>query len=71
VPLLDIDSVNVAPNIRNSSPPTRQDARGRAVRHLSLDAPGEPPTLESAQNMFQSLFFDAERYDLTASAATR
>ncbi|OJV03704.1 DNA-directed RNA polymerase subunit beta, partial [Nitrobacter sp. 62-23] len=28
--------------------------------------PGEPPTLDSAQNMFQSLFFDSERYDLSA-----
>ncbi len=28
--------------------------------------PGEPPTLETAQAMFQSLFFDSERYDLSA-----
>src|SRR2546428_7682758 len=28
--------------------------------------PGEPPTLDAAQNMFQSLFFDSERYDLSA-----
>ena len=28
--------------------------------------PGEPPTLETAENMFQSLFFDPERYDLSA-----
>jgi DNA-directed RNA polymerase subunit beta len=28
--------------------------------------PGEPPTVDSAQAMFQSLFFDAERYDLSA-----
>ncbi|HEX5238765.1 MAG TPA: DNA-directed RNA polymerase subunit beta, partial [Sphingomicrobium sp.] len=28
--------------------------------------PGEPPTLDSAQTMFQSLFFDSERYDLSA-----
>src|SRR3982074_1383581 len=27
---------------------------------------GEPPTLDTAQNMFQSLFFDSERYDLSA-----
>jgi len=24
--------------------------------------PAEPPTIDSAQNMFQSLFFDSERY---------
>ena len=26
--------------------------------------PGEPPTRESAQSLFNSLFFDAKRYDL-------
>ncbi|MDP1335026.1 hypothetical protein Q6252_28540, partial [Klebsiella pneumoniae] len=28
--------------------------------------PGEPPTPEAAEAMFNSLFFDAERYDLSA-----
>ncbi len=28
--------------------------------------PGEPPTLEAATNLFNGLFFDAERYDLSA-----
>ena len=28
--------------------------------------PGEPPTLETAEAMFNSLFFDSERYDLSA-----
>ena len=28
--------------------------------------PGEPPTKEAAQNLFKSLFFTAERYDLSA-----
>jgi len=28
--------------------------------------PGEPPTIESAEAMFNSLFFDSERYDLSA-----
>ncbi len=27
--------------------------------------PGEPPTKESAENLFQNLFFNAERYDLS------
>ncbi|HRD73526.1 MAG TPA: DNA-directed RNA polymerase subunit beta [Aquimonas sp.] len=27
--------------------------------------PGEPPTKEAAQNLFQNLFFSAERYDLS------
>ena len=28
--------------------------------------PGEPPTIDTAKRMFHSLFFDAERYDLSA-----
>jgi DNA-directed RNA polymerase subunit beta len=28
--------------------------------------PGEPPTKESAENLFQNLFFSAERYDLSS-----
>ncbi|AOV17606.1 DNA-directed RNA polymerase subunit beta [Acidihalobacter aeolianus] len=28
--------------------------------------PGEPPTKEAAQNLFESLFFSADRYDLSA-----
>ena len=28
--------------------------------------PGEPPTKEAAENLFQNLFFNADRYDLSA-----
>ena len=28
--------------------------------------PGEPPTIDTAEAMFHSLFFDPERYDLSA-----
>ena len=31
--------------------------------------PGEPPTKESAENLFQNLFFSSERYDLLDSWA--
>ena len=27
--------------------------------------PGDPPTLETAQNLFNNLFFNPERYDLS------
>ncbi|MGX1323642.1 DNA-directed RNA polymerase subunit beta [Bradyrhizobium sp. USDA 377] len=67
LPLLDIDHVNVGPYIRNTLSAdknmTREDALFDIYRVMR---PGEPPTLESAQAMFQSLFFDAERYDLSA-----
>src|SRR3954467_4193020 len=67
LPLLDIDHVNVGAYIRNplsaDKNMTREDALFDIYRVMR---PGEPPTLDSAQAMFQSLFFDPERYDLSA-----
>src|SRR5438270_202949 len=67
LPLLDIDHVNVGAYIRNTlvvdKNITREDALFDIYRVMR---PGEPPTLDTAQNMFHSLFFDAERYDLSA-----
>jgi DNA-directed RNA polymerase subunit beta len=67
LPLLDIDHVNVGAYIRNTlnvdKNMTREDALFDIYRVMR---PGEPPTLDTAQNMFQSLFFDPERYDLSA-----
>jgi DNA-directed RNA polymerase subunit beta len=67
LPLLDIDHVNVGAYIRNTlvvdKNITREDALFDIYRVMR---PGEPPTLDTAQNMFHSLFFDPERYDLSA-----
>ncbi|MPZ56400.1 MAG: DNA-directed RNA polymerase subunit beta [Rhizobiales bacterium] len=67
LPLLDIDHVNVGAYIRNTLAAdknmTREDALFDIYRVMR---PGEPPTLDTAQSMFQSLFFDPERYDLSA-----
>jgi len=67
LPILDIDHVNVGAYIRNTltvdKNMTREDALFDIYRVMR---PGEPPTIDTAQAMFQSLFFDAERYDLSA-----
>src|SRR5438309_1779169 len=67
LPILDIDHVNVGPYIRNTltvdKNMTREDALFDIYRVMR---PGEPPTLDTAQSMFNSLFFDPERYDLSA-----
>ena len=67
LPLLNIDHVNVGAYIRNTltvdKNMTRQDALFDIYRVMR---PGEPPTLDTAQAMFNSLFFDSERYDLSA-----
>ena len=67
LPVLDIDHVGVGPYIRNTlaidKNATREDALIDIYRVMR---PGEPPTLETAEALFNSLFFDPERYDLSA-----
>jgi DNA-directed RNA polymerase subunit beta len=67
LPLLDIDHVNIGAYIRNTlsvdKNMTREDALFDIYRVMR---PGEPPTVDTAEAMFRSLFFDSERYDLSA-----
>jgi DNA-directed RNA polymerase subunit beta len=48
----------------------RQDSTRNELEALveiyRMMRPGEPPTKESAENLFQNLFFSADRYDLSA-----
>src|SRR5215212_9408001 len=67
VPVLDIDHVNVGPYIRNTLAVDKASSREDALFDIyRVMRPGEPPTLETAEAMFHSLFFDPERYDLSA-----
>ena len=65
--ILDIDHVNVGAYIRNTlvldKNSTYQEALFDIYRVLR---PGDPPTIETAESLFNSLFFDADRYDLSA-----
>jgi len=45
--------------------PTRSDLDGQ-VEIYKMMRPGEPPTKEAAQNLFDNLFFNLDRYDLSA-----
>ena len=67
VTILDIDHVTVGPYVRNTlvldKNATREDALIDIYRVMR---PGEPPTLETAETLFNGLFFDPERYDLSA-----
>ncbi|SFV17028.1 DNA-directed RNA polymerase subunit beta [Methylobacterium sp. 174MFSha1.1] len=67
IPVLDIDHVNIGPYIRNTLAVDKNSAREGALFDIyRVMRPGEPPTLDTAEAMFHSLFFDAERYDLSA-----
>ncbi|MXQ09909.1 DNA-directed RNA polymerase subunit beta [Microvirga makkahensis] len=67
IPVLDIDHVTVGPYIRNTLAIDKASSREDALFDIyRVMRPGEPPILETAEAMFNSLFFDAERYDLSA-----
>jgi DNA-directed RNA polymerase subunit beta len=72
LPVLDIDIVNRGPESKGpyiratlaiDKNATREDALIDIYRVMR---PGEPPTLETAETLFNGLFFDGERYDLSA-----
>jgi DNA-directed RNA polymerase subunit beta len=66
LPVLDIDHLNVGPYIRNTMLIDKADTREEALIDIyRVMRPGEPPTVESADALFNSLFFDPERYDLS------
>ncbi len=65
--VLRIDHITAGPYMLNTlladKNKTREDALMDIYRILR---PGEPPTIEGSLNLFHGLFFDAERYDLSA-----
>jgi len=67
IPVLDIDNVNVGPYMRNTMAADKNLGRDTALMDIyRVMRPGEPPTVEAASNLFDTLFFDSERYDLSA-----
>jgi DNA-directed RNA polymerase subunit beta len=67
LPILDIDHINIGPYIRNTLNVDKNSQREEALFDIyRVMRPGEPPTVETAETMFHSLFFDSERYDLSA-----
>jgi DNA-directed RNA polymerase subunit beta len=66
-PILDIDHVTVGAFIRNTLNIDKNSNHEEALMDVyRVMRPGEPPTLDAAQALFHGLFFDPERYDLSA-----
>ena len=67
VKVLFIDGLNVGAYLRDTlladKVRTTEDAIMEIYRRLR---PGDPPTLETAKQLFHNLFFNPERYDLSA-----
>jgi DNA-directed RNA polymerase subunit beta len=66
-PILDIDHVTVGAFMRNTLNVDKNSNQEEALMDIyRVMRPGEPPTLEAALTLFNGLFFDSERYDLSA-----
>ena len=66
IPTLAIDGVKVGSYIRDSLAADKNQTREDSLIDIyKVMRPGEPPTVEAAEKLFESLFFDSERYDLS------
>jgi DNA-directed RNA polymerase subunit beta len=67
IPVLDIDGINVGPYIRNTMAVDKNMSRESALMDIyRVMRPGEPPTEEASTALFDTLFADSDRYDLSA-----
>jgi len=67
LPVLDIDYVNVGPYLRSTLKLDKNENREQALFDIyRVMRPGEPPTIDTAEVLFNGLFSDSERYDLSA-----
>ncbi|MBF0156490.1 MAG: DNA-directed RNA polymerase subunit beta [Magnetococcales bacterium] len=65
--LLFIDYVNVGGYLRNTlALDKNQTTEESLIDIYRMMRPGEPPTLDAAKTLFQNLFFNEDRYDLSA-----
>lgn len=66
LPTLAVDSMH-GPWIRNTMMADKNNSREEALIDIyRVMRPGEPPTRETAEAMLHGLFFDPDRYDLSA-----
>ncbi|NIJ08128.1 DNA-directed RNA polymerase subunit beta [Sphingomonas vulcanisoli] len=67
IDLLDIDHISTGAWMRNTLKADKVEERDHALSEIyRVMRPGEPPTKETAESLFAGLFFDPERYDLSA-----
>ncbi len=66
VKVLFIDHLNVGSYLRDTLIADKLQAPEEAILEIYRRLrPGDPPTIETAQNLFNNLFFNPERYDLS------
>lgn len=66
IEVLFIDGLNVGSYLRDTIAQDKVNNREEALLELYRRMrPGDPPTLETAENLFNNLFFNPDRYDLS------
>jgi len=64
---LYVNDLDIGPYISNTLNIDPSTTRLEALVEIyRMMRPGEPPTKDAAENLFQNLFFNADRYDLSA-----
>ncbi len=67
ITVLHIDGINVGSYIRDTLIADKNTTREESLIDLyKVMRPGELPVVETADTLFQGMFFDSERYDLSA-----
>ena len=67
VDILKVDNIEIGSYIRSTLQLDKARSREEALFEVfKILRPGEPPTIETAENLFNNLFFNSDRYDLSA-----
>ncbi|PIZ29691.1 MAG: DNA-directed RNA polymerase subunit beta, partial [Alphaproteobacteria bacterium CG_4_10_14_0_8_um_filter_53_9] len=65
--ILKIDHLNIGPYIRNTIMVDKTSTPEEALVEIyKVMRPGEPPTVEAGAKLFNTMFFDFDRFDLSA-----
>jgi len=66
-PILKVDHLNVGAYIRNTLAIDKTSSPEEALVEIyKVMRPGEPPTVETSTKLFNGLFFDTDKFDLSA-----
>src|SRR5580692_5022534 len=67
VDVINVDGIQIGSYVRNTMAVDKNHSREQALIDIyRVMRPGEPPTLDTAETLFNQLFFDSERYDLSS-----
>jgi len=67
IDILKADNIEIGSYIRNTLQLDKARSREEALFEIfKILRPGEPPTIETAETLFNNLFFNSDRYDLSS-----